>query len=92
MRGALKWQGLFSCNRKNIYENRLTFVKFCGILELPLGNLLSLPLVYTSKSRRSNADYEERKSLACRKHIRKASVVEVHSSSPVSPLSAYLKG
>ena len=34
MRGALKWQGLFSCNRKNIYENRLTFVKFCSIMFL----------------------------------------------------------
>lgn len=36
MRGALKWQGLFSCNRKNIYENRLTFANFCGIIKLPL--------------------------------------------------------
>ena len=52
MRGALKWQGLFSCNRKNIYENRLTFVKFCGILELPLERLSLFSIDYTSKSRR----------------------------------------
>lgn len=39
MRGALKWQGLFSCKHKNIYENRLTFANFCGILELPLGKI-----------------------------------------------------
>ena len=39
MRGALKLQGLFSCKHKNIYENRLTFANFCGILELPLGKI-----------------------------------------------------
>ena len=40
MRGALKSQGFFSLNGKIIYKNRLTFVKVCGILKLPLDVLL----------------------------------------------------
>lgn len=66
----------FLLDSKIIYENRLTFVKFCGILELPLESLSSFPLIYTSKSRRYayTADYEERKSVARRKHIRRANV------------------
>lgn len=29
---------------KIIYENRLTFVKFCGILELPLGKIVEFSI------------------------------------------------
>ena len=45
MRGALKSQGLFSLRDKNIYENRLTFENFCGILELPLERLSLFSIV-----------------------------------------------